>query len=64
MNIKKLLAAFLVMLIWIAFVYGCIAFFYMQANPKLWPWDGIFFMVGFGFVIGAIFTAGAYFNVK
>lgn len=51
MNIKKLVVALFFMLAWIAFMYGCISFFYMETNPKLWAWDGRFFQVFFGFVL-------------
>jgi hypothetical protein len=47
--IKALLCA----ISWSAFSYGCIAFFYWESNPQKWPWDGRYFMVFFGFLIGA-----------
>jgi len=59
MNTKKLLAAIIVMIIWQFFVYGCISFFYMEPNPKLWPWDGRFFQVGFGFILGLVLSGAA-----
>ena len=54
MKIKNLLIAILVTLVWSLFVYGCISFFYMQLNPKLWAWDGRFFQVFFGFGLGVL----------
>ncbi len=46
--------ALLCAVLWSAFVYGCIAFFYLQGNPQKWSWDGRYFMVFFGFLISAI----------
>ena len=55
MKIKNLLITILVALVWSLFVYGCISFYFMQMNPKLWPLDGRFFQIGFGFILGLIF---------
>lgn len=46
--------ALLCAVLWSAFVYGSIAFFFWEGNPQKWPWDGRYFMVIFGFLISVI----------
>ena len=52
------------MIIWQSMIYGCISFFYWESNPRLWPWDGRFFQIFFGFVLGLIISLGFYFESK
>lgn len=64
MSIKNLILTIIIMIIWQSMIYGCISFFYWESNPRLWPWDGRFFQIFFGFVLGLIISLGFYFESK
>jgi hypothetical protein len=46
--------AMLCALLWSAFVYGLISFFFWEGDPEKWPWDGRYFMVFFGFLMSLV----------
>lgn len=52
--LKSCLIFLLCVMIWLAYIYGMIAFYYFEIDPSKWGWDGKYFMVSFGFVIGII----------
>lgn len=58
---NNILKSLLCTLLWVVFVYCCIAFLCWQWNPDKWGWNERYFMVTFGFILGAIIVWAVFF---